>query len=77
MTKGQSPAAELQQRLQQLSSAFAQRLQDELPALGRNAERLQHAADPQEQQQHLQTLRDTVRPLGLGPDGGQPQGLRL
>ena len=63
MTKGQSPAAELQQRLQQLSSAFAQRLQDELPALGRNAERLQHAADPQEQQQHLQTLRDQLHKL--------------
>ncbi|MCE5361795.1 diguanylate cyclase [Pseudomonas anguilliseptica] len=63
MSKGQSPAAELQQRLQQLSGAFAQRLQDELPALGRNAERLQHAADPQEQQQHLQTLRDQLHKL--------------
>lgn len=63
MTKGQSPAAELQQRLQQLSSAFAQRLQHELPVLGRNAERLQHAADPQEQQQHLQTLRDQLHKL--------------
>ncbi|MEB3105730.1 MAG: alpha/beta fold hydrolase [Cyanobacteriota bacterium] len=26
---------------------------------------------------HLQTLRDTVRPLGLGPDGGQPLALAL
>jgi predicted alpha/beta-fold hydrolase len=26
---------------------------------------------------HLQTLRDTVRPLGLGPDGGQPLALPL
>lgn len=63
MSKGHSPTDELQQRLQQLSGAFAQRLQDELPALGRNAERLQHAADPQEQQQHLQTLRDQLHKL--------------
>ncbi|MCR4508135.1 diguanylate cyclase [Pseudomonas sp. 32.2.56] len=63
MSKGHSPTDELQQRLQQLSGAFAQRLQDELPALGRNAERLLHSADPQEQLQHLQTLRDQLHKL--------------
>ncbi len=63
MSKGHSPTDELQQRLQQLSGAFAQRLQDELPALGRNAERLLHSADPLEQQQHLQTLRDQLHKL--------------
>lgn len=63
MSKGKSTADELQQHLQQLSNAFAVRLQVELPALAQNAERLLHAADPQEQLQHLQSLRDQLHKL--------------
>jgi diguanylate cyclase (GGDEF)-like protein len=63
MSKGKSAAQELQQHLQQLSNSFALRLQQELPALGENAERLLHAADPQEQLQHLQSLRDQLHKL--------------
>ncbi|OHC24137.1 MAG: diguanylate cyclase [Pseudomonadales bacterium RIFCSPHIGHO2_02_FULL_60_43] len=63
MSKGKNTADELQQHLQQLSNAFAVRLQVELPALAQNAERLLHAADPQEQLQHLQSLRDQLHKL--------------
>ena len=63
MSKGKHAAAELQQHLQQLSKDFALRLQEELPALGQNAEQLLRAADPQEQQHYLQTLRDQLHKL--------------
>lgn len=60
MSKGKSAADHLQQQLQQLSNAFALRLEQELPALGEGAERLLHAADPQQQ---LQNLRDQLHKL--------------
>jgi diguanylate cyclase (GGDEF)-like protein len=63
MSKGKSAADELQQHLQKLSDSFAVRLQTELPDLAQNAERLLHAADPQEQLQHLQSLRDRLHKL--------------
>jgi len=63
MSKRKSPADELQQHLQQLSSDFEQRLQEELPALAQNAELLLHAADQREQLQHLQTLRAQLHKL--------------
>ena len=63
MTKGKSTSEELQQHLQQLSNTFALRLQEELPALGKDAEDLLHAADPQEQLQRLQSLRDQLHKL--------------
>lgn len=63
MSKVKSAADELHKHLQQLSNAFALRLQAELPTLGLNAERLQHATDPQEQVQLLQNLRDQLHKL--------------
>ena len=63
MSKGKSAADDLQQHLQRLSNAFALRLQEELPALGQDAERLLHAADQHEQLQHLQSLRDQLHKL--------------
>tara|TARA_R110000868_G_scaffold63100_3_gene190200 strand:- start:658 stop:2310 length:1653 start_codon:yes stop_codon:yes gene_type:complete len=63
MSKGDTAANTLQQHLQQLSDAFALRLQEELPALGQSAERLLQIADPQEQVQQLQSLRDQLHKL--------------
>jgi diguanylate cyclase (GGDEF)-like protein len=63
MSKGKSAADELQEHLQRLSDSFALRLQGELPTLGLNAERLQHATDPQEQGQLLENLRDQLHKL--------------
>ncbi|MGE6792224.1 diguanylate cyclase [Pseudomonas guineae] len=63
MSKGDTAANTLQQHLQQLSDAFALRLQEELPALGQSAERLLQTADPQEQVQQLQSLRDQLHKL--------------
>ncbi|WP_415754210.1 diguanylate cyclase [Pseudomonas leptonychotis] len=63
MSEGKSGADVLQQHLQRLSNAFALRLQEELPALGQGAERLLHAAEQQEQLQHLQSLRDQLHKL--------------
>ncbi|WP_405119376.1 diguanylate cyclase [Pseudomonas leptonychotis] len=63
MSEGKSAADELQQHLQRLSNAFALRLQEELPALGQDAERLLHAAEQHEQLQHLQSLRDQLHKL--------------
>lgn len=63
MSKGKAPADELQQHLQRLSEAFALRLEQELPALGANAERLLHAADPQDQLRCLHSLRDQLHKL--------------
>ena len=62
MSKGKTRADELQQHLQQLSSAFALRLQEELPVLGQNAEHLL-TADPQEQLRCLKRLRDQLHKL--------------
>lgn len=63
MANGISPEAEFQQHLQQLSSAFALRLQEEMPLLKLNAERLLHSSEPHEQLQHLQALRDQLHKL--------------
>ncbi|WP_296130862.1 diguanylate cyclase [Pseudomonas sp. Ga0074129] len=63
MVNGISPEAEFQQHLQQLSSAFALRLQEEMPLLKLNAERLLHSSEPHEQLQHLQALRDQLHKL--------------
>jgi diguanylate cyclase (GGDEF)-like protein len=63
MTKGISAEAEFQQHLQQLSSAFALRLQEDMPLLKLNAERLLHCSEPHEQLQHLQALRDQLHKL--------------
>lgn len=63
MANGISPDAEFQQHLQQLSSAFALRLQEEMPLLKLNAERLLHRSEPHEQLQHLQALRDQLHKL--------------
>ncbi|WP_339906570.1 diguanylate cyclase [Pseudomonas guineae] len=63
MSKGDTAANTLQQHLQQLSDAFALRLQEELPALGQSAERLLQIADPQKQVQQLQSLRDQLHKL--------------
>lgn len=63
MTKGISAEAEFQQHLQQLSSAFALRLQEDMPLLKLNAERLLHCSKPHEQLQHLQALRDQLHKL--------------
>jgi diguanylate cyclase (GGDEF)-like protein len=63
MSKGKSAADELQEHLQRLSDSFALRLQGELPTLGLNAERLQHATDPLEQRQLLQNLRGQLHKL--------------
>ena len=63
MSEGKSGADVLQQHLQRLSNAFALRLQEELPALGQDAERLLHAAEQHEQLQHLQSLRDQLHKL--------------
>ncbi len=63
MANGISPEAEFQQHLQQLSSAFALRLQEEMPLLKLNAERLLHCSEPHEQLQHLQALRDQLHKL--------------
>lgn len=63
MSNGPTPVNELEQRLQQLSHAFTQRLQEELPALARNAERLLHSADPDEQLRHLHNLREQLHKL--------------
>ena len=63
MSKGKSGDDDLQQHLQQLSNAFALRLQEELPALGQGAERLLQAADQHEQLQHLQSLREQLHKL--------------
>ena len=62
MSKNSSAHDELQRHLQQLSHTFAQRLQEELPALALNAERMLHA-EPHEQLQHLQRLRDQLHKL--------------
>ena len=62
MSKGNTRADELQQHLQQLSSAFALRLQEELPVLGQNAEHLL-TADPTEQLHCLKRLRDQLHKL--------------
>ena len=62
MSKDSSARDELQRHLQQLSHAFSQRLQDELPMLALNAERMLHA-EPHEQLQHLQRLRDQLHKL--------------
>ncbi len=66
MSKIKPPAQALQQHLQQLSDAFALRLQQDLPALGQHAERLLNAADPQEQLHCLQTVRDQLHKLAGG-----------
>lgn len=63
MANGISPEAEFQQHLQQLSGAFALRLQEEMPLLKLNAERLLHCSEPHEQLQHLQALRDQLHKL--------------
>lgn len=63
MANGISPEAEFQQHLQQLSGAFALRLQEEMPLLKLNAERLLHSSEPHEQLQHLQALRDQLHKL--------------
>jgi diguanylate cyclase (GGDEF)-like protein len=63
MANGISPEAEFQQHLQQLSSAFALRLQEEMPLLKLNAERLLHCSEPHEQLQYLQALRDQLHKL--------------
>jgi diguanylate cyclase (GGDEF)-like protein len=63
MANGISAEAEFQQHLQQLSSAFALRLQEEMPLLKLNAERLLHCSEPHEQLQHLQALRDQLHKL--------------
>jgi diguanylate cyclase (GGDEF)-like protein len=63
MSKGKSAADELQEQLQRLSDSFALRLQGELPTLGLNAERLQHATDPLEQGRLLQNLRGQLHKL--------------
>ena len=68
MSKGKTPADELQQHLQRLSEAFALRLEKELPTLGADAERLLHATDPQEQLRCLHSLRDQLHKLA-GADG--------
>jgi diguanylate cyclase (GGDEF)-like protein len=84
MSKRKSPADELQQHLQQLSRDFERRLQEELPALAQNAERLLHAADQREQLQHLQSLRDQLHKLagsagtfGFGSLGQRARELEL
>lgn len=63
MTNGISAEVEFQQHLQQLSSAFTLRLQEEMPLLKLNAERLLHCSEPHEQLQHLQALRDQLHKL--------------
>lgn len=63
MSKAANPADDLQQRLQQLSQAFALRLQQDLPELGQHAERLLQTTEPHEQLQHLQTMRDQLHKL--------------
>lgn len=63
MSNGKSSAEQLQQHLQRLSDSFALRLQEELPALGQSAEQLLHAADPQAQLQHLQSLHERLHKL--------------
>lgn len=63
MSKIKTPAQELQQHLQQLSDAFALRLQKDLPALGQDAEQLLNAAEPQEQLRCLQTIREQLHKL--------------
>jgi diguanylate cyclase (GGDEF)-like protein len=63
MSNGKNSAEQLQQHLQRLSDSFALRLQEELPALGQSAEQLLHAADPQAQLQHLQSLHERLHKL--------------
>ena len=63
MDKGNSAADQLQQHLQELSKTFALRLQVELPALAQSAERLLLAAAPQEQLEHMRSLRDQLHKL--------------
>lgn len=63
MSNTKTPAQELQKHLQQLSDAFALRLQEDLPALGQDAEQLLNAAEPQEQLRCLQTIREQLHKL--------------
>ncbi|MBU0808009.1 MAG: diguanylate cyclase [Gammaproteobacteria bacterium] len=63
MSKIKTPAQELQQHLQRLSETFALRLQEDLPALGQDAEHLLHAVDPHEQLHCLQTIREQLHKL--------------
>lgn len=63
MSNTKTPAQELQKHLQQLSDAFALRLQEDLPALGQDAEQLLNAADPHEQLRCLQTIREQLHKL--------------
>lgn len=63
MSKIKTPAQELQQHLQRLSETFALRLQEDLPALGQDAEHLLNAADPHEQLHCLQTIREQLHKL--------------
>ncbi|MBU0901422.1 MAG: diguanylate cyclase [Gammaproteobacteria bacterium] len=63
MSNTKTPAQELQKHLQQLSDAFALRLQEDLPALRQDAEQLLNAAEPQEQLRCLQTIREQLHKL--------------
>ncbi|MDD2159891.1 diguanylate cyclase [Pseudomonas sp. MIL19] len=63
MSKIKTPAQELQQHLQRLSETFALRLQEDLPALGQDAEHLLNTADPHEQLHCLQTIREQLHKL--------------
>jgi diguanylate cyclase (GGDEF)-like protein len=58
-----SSQVELQQRLQQLSENFAQRLQVELPALSKLAEQLLQCSNPQQQQEYLLAIREQLHKL--------------
>ncbi len=63
MDKRQQQLADLQQHLQLLGEQFAQRLHEELPQLADKAELLQRAANPDEQLQHLNALREQLHKL--------------
>ncbi|WP_439887079.1 diguanylate cyclase [Pseudomonas sp. MBLB4123] len=63
MVERTEAGAELQRHLQQLGEQFAERLKQELPQLADKAQQLLHACTPDEQQRHLNNLRDQLHRL--------------